>query len=113
MIKPNVACKIQSVDSFDLYGEEKLSPVVPARCSVVRLIVRSEKTSVRADSSASGGAADELTSTSRLLFLPRTKINIGDKVEIHNIELRVETIHPRFDVRGRHDHNEVDLTVWV
>jgi len=113
MINPNVACKIQHPLAHDVYGEEQLSAPVGAVCNVVRLVVRSEKTSVRADSSASGGAADELTSVSRLLFKPLVKISIGDKVTVHNIELKVETLHPRFDVRGRHHHNEVDLTIWA
>lgn len=83
-----------------------------AKCNVVRLIVRSEKTSVRADSSASRGAGEELTSVSRLLFLPTVQLSIGDRVTVHGVQLKVETMHPRFDVRGRHHHNEVDLMIW-
>lgn len=113
MIKPNVSCQIESVTSRDLYGAEKLSKPRQSFCNVVRLVNLSVKTSVRADSSASRGSSEEIQSTSRLLFLPIEKIDIGDKVEIAGFTLKVDSIQPRFTVAGAHDHNEVDLVRWA
>ncbi|NQZ53221.1 MAG: hypothetical protein HRT93_03095 [Piscirickettsiaceae bacterium] len=113
MIRPSVTCQIQSSKSTDLYGQEKLAKPRQALCSVVRLVVSREKTSVRADSSASRGKIDEIVSTSRLLFLPTTKINLGDKVEIADITLKVDSKNIRFSVNGRVDHVQVDLVAWA
>lgn len=113
MITPSVNCQIQSTKSKNLFGEEALSAKKEAWCCVVKLVSSSERTSVRADSSASRGAGDEIVSSSRLLFLPVVKIEIGDKVTVAGLELLVSSIRHRFSVRGALDHFQVDLTSWV
>jgi hypothetical protein len=96
-----------------MYGKESLQSSAQLYCGVVRLSASNQKTSVRADSSASRGTAIEVTYDSRLLFLPLTEIGRGDKLTIVTLELRVETVQPRFDIRGRLDHLQVDLIAWA
>ena len=83
------------------------------KCAVVKLEQTSEKSSVRADTSASRGNANEITAAARLLFLPPVDIAMDDIVVIRGIKLKVVNKQTRFDVFGRHDHNQVDLNAWV
>lgn len=85
---------------------------VSARCGVVKLAVGSEKTSVRTDSSASGGHADEIAADARILFRHDVSVAVDDMIEIFNYKLRVMSVFPRHDVTGRFDHYQVDAMVW-
>jgi hypothetical protein len=79
---------------------------------VVKLPLTSQKTPVRADSSASRGAADEDVIQGILLFKPAVAIAMGDRIQISGMELRVASLQPRWNVLGRHDHDEVGVEVW-
>lgn len=113
MLIPQVSCKIEQATKRDLYGKESLSKPFFTWCSIVRLINASEQSSVRADSSASRGKADEITSQSRILFKPNESISMGDKVTVGGLSLEVSVVHQRYDVRGRLDHLQVDLDKWA
>jgi len=113
MLNPTVSCTIERLSKTDLYGKEKLADPVALMCAVVRLSNASEKTSVRADSSASRGTASEITRDCRLLFLPSTSMKFGDKLNIAGMELKVAEIQTRFDMRGKPDHLQVDLNAWA
>lgn len=112
MFKPNQRCLIYSNSRADVYGRTIRGGGRSERCSVVKLVSSAVQTSVRADSSSSRGAAQEVVSNAVLLFLPSVAIKIDDKVEIAGFSLRVSGIHPRFNVRGVHDHNEVHFEIW-
>ncbi|BBI61676.1 hypothetical protein HSBAA_29820 [Vreelandella sulfidaeris] len=73
----------------------------------------SEQTSVRADSSASRGRGQEVEANSIVLLPPTLPIAMGDLVEVMGYSFEVESIQPRLNIMGRHDHNEVGLKIWV
>ena len=112
MFNPNQRCVVYSNSKTDVYGRTVRGGGRSERCSVVKLVASAVKTSVRADSSSSRGAAQEVVSDAILLFLPSASIKIDDKVEIAGFSLRVSGVHPRFNVRGVHDHNEVHFEIW-
>jgi hypothetical protein len=114
MLRPNLHCTITKAgETYDGYGRPVLGKTVRSLCSVVKLMNSAEKTSVRADSSASRGSAAEITADARLLFSPLTNITVGDKVIVAGFELRVMNVAPRFDVHSRLDHYQVDANVWA
>ena len=78
----------------------------------MKLTISSEKSSVRADSSASRGNAMELVANLKILFLPTVKIDIDDTLELNNCQFRVLGLVPRSDVNGRPDHIEVLANIW-
>ena len=80
MFIPNLHCSITKQGVTDLYGQTTEGETIQSKCAIVKLIARNEKTSVRADSSASRGNAAEITSDARLLFSDSSDIEIGDKV---------------------------------
>jgi hypothetical protein len=112
MFIPNHIAVLHRLNELNLYAEPIFSPSIRVECAVVKLIVDARKTSVRADSSASRGTAEERVLVGKILFLPNSSPQIGDKVEIQNQILRCNAVHPRIDVAGRLDHNECDFEVW-
>lgn len=113
MIRPSVKCTIERTAGYDVYGKPALSAPMTTRCSVVRLSSESIKTSVRADSSATRGAARETEMIARLLFLPSVGISVGDRVTVSGLSLKVAGVQPRFNIQGRLDHNQVELSAWA
>lgn len=113
MIKPNVSCVIVKKGGTDTFGRAIEGARKKAKCNVVKFIVSSVKSTVRADSSASRGRAQEEINEIVLLFPATSDIKHGDIVEILNERLVVQGIHTRFDVTGKLDHYEVALTVWA
>jgi hypothetical protein len=43
----------------------------------------------------------------KLLVRPGIKISKGDVIEVRGRQVEVASVHQRFDILGKHDHNEV------
>lgn len=112
-LRATVPCDITPTVGYDIHAKEQLGDSYRAKCAVVKLTSVSEATSVRTDSSASRGSAREIVADARLLFGPKTKINIDDKVDVMGFSLKVLSIFPRLTIGGRHDHNQIDLAIWA
>jgi hypothetical protein len=113
MFRPNQTCRIQLASGKNnVYGQPEPGPYVTERCAVVKLEIAAEKSSVRADSSASRGNALEDEARSIILLTAATRANKDDLIEIAGVKLRIALRHPRFDVGGRLDHYEVHATMW-
>lgn len=112
MFRPNLKCRIQLSSGNDVYGQPKPTTYVSEGCSVVKLILTSTKSTVRADSSASRGNAMEIQAHSVILLSARTKASINDIIEVSGSKLRIEGVQPRYDTQGRLDHYEINASVW-
>ena len=111
-MRPRIRCTVTPTVGFDVHGSEQLGKTVSAMCTIISLSLKQEPTSVRTDSAASRGSAKERLSESRLLFAPGIA-TIDAKVVVHDRSLRVIAIDPRHTMGGTHDHDEVDLVIWV
>jgi hypothetical protein len=108
MFIPNqTAILLRKLAKRDIHGRENFMPGVPIRCSVVSLTDRVVTTSVRADSTASRAAADEEVLQAKLMVQVHVTIKKGDVLHIAGRRIEVAGIHQRFDILGKHDHNEV------
>lgn len=112
MFKPNQKCRIQLSAGNDVYGQSKPSTFVIEGCSIVKLMISNEKSSVRADSSASRGNARELQADAVLLLTTATKARIDDVIEISGAKFKISGRFPRHDVNGRLDHIEIHAMMW-
>ncbi len=113
MFRPNQSCTIVVASGrTDVYGQPLAATRVAERCAVVRLITTNQPSSVRADSSASRGAAKEVVSDSLILLAKSTAANIDDLIEINGSKLRILSKHPRFAINGRLDHYEITASIW-
>lgn len=112
MFRPNQDCVVRMQDGHDLYGMPKLGARKKERCAIVKLKVKNDKSSVRADSSASRGNARELEADVLLLLGPKTMAEHDAIIEIANNQYRVMSVNPRFSISGKLDHFEVGCTYW-
>lgn len=99
--------------TFDKYGNERIGTERRALCGIVKLDIHDKKTTVRADSSGSRGAGEEVVIVAVLLFKPFYAIKSGDCIRIHNVKLRVVGIIPRYLITGGVDHYQVECVVWA
>ncbi len=108
MFIPNVdALLMRKAPKRDIHGRESFLPARPLRCAVVRLSTMVEESSVRADSSASRGAADETLLDAKILVPPQTAIGNGDVIQVAGKLVEVAGVHPRISVLGKLDHLEI------
>ncbi len=113
MFIPNTKALVYSHRGYNLYGEPDFNEPVEVPCAVVKLDVISEKTSVRTDSSASRGNANETIAKSRILFASGYAVDIGDKIEISGVLLIIVSVFARLDVSGKVDHYDCSLEKWT
>lgn len=113
MFRPNKKCQVFGSASYDRYGQMTFDAVGKQYgCSVVHLFTDVEKTSVRADSSASRGNAKESGQFSEILIEKKAKIEIGYLVSIDDLKMEIRKIEPRYAVTGRLDHFHVWCDPW-
>lgn len=114
MFIPNVQVKIWVRGGYDLYGKaDYVTPTSNTPACVVKIPLKVRKTSVRADSSASRGAAKEVEADTRFLLPPTTAVKDGDLVEFNGTKFQIAALHQRYDVFGRFDHIQVDAGAWA
>ena len=109
---PNTFGNMRRLTGLNIHGEPSFGPVKQVECSVVKLIMDARKTTVRADSSASRGNAEETVIVAKILFMPTAAPLIGDYFRIRNMPLRCILVHPRINVLGTLDHHECDFEHW-
>lgn len=110
MFLPNTTCWLHRRSGApNRRGEYDYAPRVITPCSVVKLNLKTDHTSVRADSSASRGKAEEEQGDARLLFPANTVIAAGDIVEVEGEGIRATEIFPRRNVLGVLDHLDVSF----
>lgn len=113
MFRPNSDCTIHAATGqTDVYGMPAPARQVRERCVPIKLMVKNEKTPVRADSSASRGNARELEADSMFLLTKFTVARIDDVIEFAGSMFLIASKFPRFDLQGNLDHYEVTCTYW-
>lgn len=113
MFLPNIPCKVHLKEDPNVYGESQVGPAIDEMCAIVRLRVESTHTTVRADSSASRGYADEFVSATLILLAPTTHARLDDMLVVMGVPVRVKSLFPRYDVSGVLDHFEARGELWA
>jgi hypothetical protein len=112
MFNPGTPCVIHLTQSkTNVHGEPLPGATVSEKVSVVRIKIKSNRTTA-GSGSATHGSAFEIDEDAMLLFSPTTKAQIDDIVEVASLKLRVVSKSPQFDLNGRLDHHELRLNVW-
>ena len=113
MFLSNNTCTIKvSSGKTDVYGKPTPGVSYAERCAVVKLNIHSERSAVRADTSATRGNAREIQVSSLILLHPTTKANIDDVIIIAGYELRILAKQPRYTIAGVLDHYEITASAW-
>lgn len=113
MLNSNMPYQIRKVTGRDVYGAEVLGCVVNERGAIAKLKQMTSHTTVRADSSATRGHADEFTASNMVLLDGNTVARQGDQLLITGLKLRIVSMHPRYDTNGVLDHHETAGEPWV
>lgn len=112
MFRPNALGLLQRNNGFDVYARPSYAPATPIKFGAINLATLTQPTTVRADSSASRGAADEEVSRTAKILVPRdVAIGAGDRFTFKGVSFVVIGVHERISVLGVHDHTEVNLAV--
>lgn len=110
MFEPNSVGMLYRATGFDVHSRPTYSAAVECPFAPVNMEIGAQKTSVRADSSASRGAADEeAVMRGKILVVRYVAIEIGDKFVFEDVNYRVSRKHIRRSVAGIIDHIECDL----
>lgn len=113
MFVPNLKCQIQKAsESTDVYGMPIPGVKKNELMAIVEMRMMAVKSSVRADSSASRGNAQEIECDARFLLTTKTVAAINDILIFGSHKFRIVSIFPRHDVQGRLDHFEVTCNYW-
>tara|TARA_B100002049_G_scaffold236151_2_gene222154 strand:- start:163 stop:504 length:342 start_codon:yes stop_codon:yes gene_type:complete len=111
MLYPSLTFDVYRRGQRNLYGESELDKVGEVAGAIVRLRAQDRRTAVRADSSASGGAAREIVIDTRFLIAEDVVTN-GDVLGFRGALYQIDSTFPRYDILGEFDHLEVDAGKW-
>lgn len=112
MFIPNQMALYSFKKGDNKFGEPEFSRPKTVQCAVVHFGAGYGKTSVRTDSSASRGNAEEQIIAAKILIASTIVPEQGHRLVIAGRTLRALTIEPRYAVTGHLDHYEVDYEVW-
>lgn len=108
MFTPNARAKLFRKNAKrDIFGNETFQPGVLMLCGIVNLATIVEATTVRADNSASRGAAEQAIAQAKILVPAKTKVTEGDVFELYGFTVEVTSVQPRVNTRGKLDHLEL------
>ena len=113
MLRPCNFCALSKKTGIDVYSQPVFSSPVMERCSIIKSKLNEQHTTVRADSSASRGFAQEFLTANMILLTPKTLAEYSDKIVVANIQILVVSLNPMFDVWGKLDHYELVGAPWV
>lgn len=115
MFIANLTGTIRSVIGRDIHGRHQFGPERPCAFAIVSLKISAIKTTVRADSSASRGSADETVVERGKILIPSfiTVVKNDDIFEYQSRKYRIASVHPRYSVNGVFDHWEVDVESFL
>ncbi len=108
MFRPNITAHFMKRSTTrDIFGKEAFGPLTPVRAGVVNLDVLMEASSVRADSSASRGSAQDLIAQAKILVPKASPVRVGDIMVLYEITIEITHRQPRINTRGMLDHYEL------
>jgi len=110
MFEPNCLGTLKPLVGRDVHSRPTYGPAVDCPFGPVNLDVGALKTNVRADSSASRGAADETEAIrAKILVASYIDVKVGDRFEFDGLIFMITTKHTRRSVMGNVDHYECDM----
>jgi hypothetical protein len=110
---PTLEVEVWKRTGSDVYGQPVQTKVRGEKVAPVRLEFSNQHTTVRTDSAASHGHAQETVADVVLLAVAATQIALDDMLVVLGHKVRVVKVHPRFTVAGKLDHNQIHCEAWV
>lgn len=112
MFEPNLVGKLSRLTGRDVHSRPSFSEPVDCPFGIVNMQLSAQKTSVRADSSASRGSTDEIAAErARILIASFIAVGIGDRFQFDGLTYHITSRHVRRSVMGAVDHFECDMEI--
>lgn len=108
MVIFGVKCVLVKQGGHDLYGEAVQGARIPEKCAVVKLEDSQQGSTVRVDSGATRGGADERRASAILLMKKTSTVALDDLIEMSGILMRVISKRFRYTVGGKLDHFQIE-----
>lgn len=110
MVIFGVKCVVTKQGGHDVYGEKVAGASFSEKCAVVKLTEKQFRTTVRVDSGATRGGAEESRADAVLLMNKKSKVQVEDAVEMleEEVTLIVISKRARYNVAGKLDHYEIE-----
>lgn len=110
VFRPNQMGVLRKKLSRDVRGQITYGLARPCPFGVINMEIGALKTSVRADSSASRGSADEtVAERAKILIAKQVDVAVSDRFEFDGLVFEIAARHVRRSVSGAIDHFECDL----
>lgn len=106
-LRATIPCTIIPFTGTDRYGQPEFGTPVSAVCAPVDFDIKSIKSSIRADSSASRGNAREIETSIDVLLPASARIAVEDQMMLLGLTVRVISIFPRYNTSGSLHHLEI------
>lgn len=114
MFIPTIPTTLTKMDGgFDAEGNRVAGDVLRFKASLVKLKEAIKKSLQDSDGSASRSSSDERLVVAVVLIPVSISPRVGDKVDIANLELRLESSWPQFNTSGVQDHWECEASAWT
>jgi len=112
MFRPNTECTVREHNGLDGYGQRQYGPeITNVPCTVSKWRFFVDQTSVRADSAASRGNAEEIIGDA-ILAMER-KVKIDDIIRVYDMDTRVTSPPiPMPNRNGCESFYEVRVSAW-
>jgi hypothetical protein len=108
VFRPNVIASLLRKDAKrNIHGKETYQAGVSLPCAIVRLSENVTESSVRADSTASRGSAEEEVLQAKILIPATVAVKKGDVIKILDRLVEITSIQPRLNICGILDHQEI------
>lgn len=108
---PNLTVELRRKTGQTLQGRPTWGDASTFKVAIVTLRDKAERSSVRADSSASRGRVEEPRADAVVLVPPKQTIGNGDRLRLLGANYEVSGVFPRLDLKGVLAHYQVDLRV--
>lgn len=114
MFIPTIPTSLTKMDGgFDAEGNRVAGESKTFKAALVKLKEAIKKSPQDSDGSASQSSTDERLVVAVVLIPTSISPSMGDKVEIANLELRLESVWPQFNTAGVQDHWECEASAWT
>lgn len=112
MFEPNLVGKLSRMTGRDVHSRPSFAEAIDCPFGIVNMQITAQKTSVRADSSASRGSTDEFAAErARILIANFVQVAVGDKFMFDGLTYHITSKHTRRSIMGTVDHFECDMEI--
>jgi hypothetical protein len=111
ILRPNIPATLRRLTGFSPQGRSVWSEETKLKVAIVTLKSKIERSSVRADSSASRGRAEEARADGVVLVPPDIAVVAGNRLGLLGAQYEVVTAFPRHGLDGSLGHTQVELAI--